>query len=681
MINLLVVPHDSQYLAMHPYESTVAYRSHPAQHLPNDRFLITWNTTFGQIDSDPLHSGSVSGRVIDRDGSLLGPPRGIVLVDSSYVQARDVFYSIATSEDDIVAVVSLRFPLPSFTNDTVKNIRLLRYDHLGRARWSGSGLVVADDFGGWYATVKSHFVQRNRLVIAMTQFDRWANESRLVVQCVDTMGLRLWGLTGRPLTQWRGLLSPHIYDVQSDGLGGVYIIHNNSYAPSMSTIYLHRVDSNGNAKYGSRGVSINGRDFGSLMVSNLIVDSHGNATVAFTNGLSWVDSVYVQRFDTSGTALWNPGGIALCDSVRNYPYVLADARDGVIVVWFKHHGSSTNRYTLMAQRLDVTGRKLWGMNGVVVKDSIQHKLSGSIVSSGQNQWSVVPDQRGGFIAVWSSQKESSPYDNDIRAQRIDSNGVAKWGWNGTPVCIADSNQWMPEAWSDHHGGAIVAWMDHRNPVPSTGNPPQMDIYAARIDSGGVAYPVELLSLTARLVERTVSLEWVTATETNNLGFDVERLYQGDDPSSDRWERIAHVPGVGTSIREHQYRYVDALSDEALTQETLYYRLKQIDFDGTWNHSSIVRVRVATPKTLSLGPVYPNPARDRAEIGYAVPARMQISLRVYDMLGREVAMFADGIEEAGTHQRSIPLDALPQGVYQLVLRSESGIASLTFLVQR
>ncbi len=105
-------------------------------------------------------------------------------------------------------------------------------------------------------------------------------------------------------------------------------------------------------------------------------------------------------------------------------------------------------------------------------------------------------------------------------------------------------------------------------------------------------PVELQSFTAEVFASDVKLLWSTATETNNQGFEIHRIasFSGETKSGRDWEEIGFVPGFGTTTEVHHYSFID----ESLQSGDYQYRLKQIDFDGTFEYSNIIEVTVDAP---------------------------------------------------------------------------------------
>ena len=128
-------------------------------------------------------------------------------------------------------------------------------------------------------------------------------------------------------------------------------------------------------------------------------------------------------------------------------------------------------------------------------------------------------------------------------------------------------------------------------------------------------PVELTSFTANVINKTVRLNWITATELNNSGFEIERMSILTSQVSNSWEKIGFVTGNGTSTEVSTYSFVD----NHPAQGKNYYRLKQIDFDGSFEYSNIIEVDFILPIEFSLEQNYPNPFNPITTIKYSIPS--------------------------------------------------------------
>ena len=159
-------------------------------------------------------------------------------------------------------------------------------------------------------------------------------------------------------------------------------------------------------------------------------------------------------------------------------------------------------------------------------------------------------------------------------------------------------------------------------------------------------PVELTSFTASAIGKDVTLNWSTATETNNQGFEIERRIINGGISKD-WNKIGFTPGFGTTTEPNEYSYVDNIS--GVNANALAYRLKQVDFDGSYEYTDEVFVDNLTPIQFVLEQNYPNPFNPTTKISWQSPVGSWQTLNVYDILGNEVATLVDEYKSAGKYE--------------------------------
>jgi len=205
-----------------------------------------------------------------------------------------------------------------------------------------------------------------------------------------------------------------------------------------------------------------------------------------------------------------------------------------------------------------------------------------------------------------------------------------------------------------------------------------NIYAQWSGVSNQVLPVELVTFTASLNRNAVALQWKTATETNNFGFEIQKSRDGK-----HWHALGFVEGHGTSNTPWSYSFIDPLTAQELTASTLSYRLKQIDRDGTEHFSSVATIpllaQAATPVLLQN---YPNPFASSTNISFALPYPQTVSIVIYDVTGREVRRLLErSYSDAGTHTVPFVGASLPSGMYICELRTESGSIRKTMSLNR
>ncbi len=193
------------------------------------------------------------------------------------------------------------------------------------------------------------------------------------------------------------------------------------------------------------------------------------------------------------------------------------------------------------------------------------------------------------------------------------------------------------------------------------------IYSVGLNS---ALPVELTSFTAAAVNSEIELAWATATEINNSGFEVQRSTVNNQQSTiNSWTDIAFVTGHGTTNAPQSYSYTDASARVGKYS----YRLKQIDNDGKFVYGQVIEATVGlTPGTVFLDNNYPNPFNPSTKISFVLGTTGRATLKVYNLLGQEVATLADG-EFNGGDTQTFTFDAskYSSGIYYYQLKSTAG----------
>jgi len=182
------------------------------------------------------------------------------------------------------------------------------------------------------------------------------------------------------------------------------------------------------------------------------------------------------------------------------------------------------------------------------------------------------------------------------------------------------------------------------------------------DQQGVAFviygtdsplPVELSSFSSTISGRDVTLNWTTASELNNAKFEIERSVNSS------WTKIGEVQGNGTTTSPQSYSY----SDKNLTSNSYNYRLKQIDFNGNFEYFNLSNeVVIGIPSAFELAQNYPNPFNPSTKITYSIPFDGNVSLTVYDAMGKEITKLVDNNQTAGYYSIDFNASNFASGIY-------------------
>ena len=176
--------------------------------------------------------------------------------------------------------------------------------------------------------------------------------------------------------------------------------------------------------------------------------------------------------------------------------------------------------------------------------------------------------------------------------------------------------------------------------------------AIRIESTDAPVPVELTSFSASVADNAVALSWITETETNNMGFEIQRK------DMDEFTTIGYVEGKINSTTRQNYSYVD----EGVVSGKYIYRLKQIDLDGTANYSNSIEVDLTAPIDFAVSQNYPNPFNPSTTINYSLPFESNVKIIVYNLVGEVVKELVNSSQQTGYHSVTFNGVDFSSGIY-------------------
>ncbi|MGE5313131.1 MAG: S8 family serine peptidase [Acidobacteriota bacterium] len=185
---------------------------------------------------------------------------------------------------------------------------------------------------------------------------------------------------------------------------------------------------------------------------------------------------------------------------------------------------------------------------------------------------------------------------------------------------------------------------------------KLNVYGALLE---LPLPIELSDFSVQMQGRAALLSWRTQTETNNYGFEIERKGPARSAEENAWKKIGFVPGFGTTQSPHEYTLVDRPGASGLYS----YRLRQIDRDGRFEYSRVIDVDASfAPRSVALAQNYPNPFNPSTILRFELASAEEVRLSIFDVLGREVALLAQGMMEPGAYEKQWNAAGLPGGMY-------------------
>ncbi len=423
-------------------------------------------------------------------------------------------------------------------------------------------------------------------------------------------------------------------------------------------------------KYDGSGAVQWGRTAGSIKSSE-----QGNDVATDAAGNIYATGVYYDTASFSGTTLYGALGEAFAAK-----YTAAGQ-----LVWAKGMGgaksddasgiavdASGNVY--VAGRFDSAAT--FGAQNIIGKGKLDAFLA-KFDNNGNFQWvraigdtgndylyDVEVDQAGNILAVGSYQYLCNFNGTVVTSNGLDDAFAVKFDASGNMI-------WYKTAGGNDADKLVSMKLDGGNNIIATGS--YKGWYKAGVDSfmtmgvedivftklGNNPVPVELTSFHALQYDGEVRLEWTTATELNNSGFDIEKSADGVN-----FEKIGFVAGHGSTTQKSVYSF----SDKQVRGGTTYYRLRQIDYSGVNFFSHIVEVVIENNFSYALYDNYPNPFNPATRISFSLAEKSAVTLNLYNSLGEFVTTIISGQKDAGVYSIDFNATGLSSGIYFYELRA-------------
>jgi pectin methylesterase-like acyl-CoA thioesterase len=194
----------------------------------------------------------------------------------------------------------------------------------------------------------------------------------------------------------------------------------------------------------------------------------------------------------------------------------------------------------------------------------------------------------------------------------------------------------------------------------------------------IILPVEMTSFTAKLNVSSVNIKWTTATEVNNNGFEIEKKITASENTASDWKTIASIKGNGNSNSPKDYSFDDK---NIFATGKYSYRLKQIDKNGNFKYSKEIAVDINIPVEFKLNQNYPNPFNPTTTISFSLPIAVQVSLKLYDVLGKELSSLVNEEKPAGNYNVEFNASKLSSGLYIYQLRAGNFVQSRKMILMK
>jgi len=498
----------------------------------------------------------------------------------------------------------------------------------------------------------------------------------IYAQRINGAGTMLWTSNGIPIDSvFADAESAPV--ITSDGTGGAIIAWLDDPGASTGYAYLYaqRISSSGSMQWTSKGVQVD-TTAASIQSSPAIAsDGSGGAVLVWRrrsdNGI-W--AVYAQRINASGAVQWQRNGVPIDTTVTDLgqdkmnPGIVNDGADGAIMSWVSFR-ETTNPISerIYAQHVSAAGTALWTTNGTPI-------CPAPAIIYAQVLPAMVSDGAGGAIVAWDDGRIDPASEF---AQHINANGAIQWG-SGAPIdTVHYESKGGPAMVSDGAGGAVIVWMRSKNGGSGPANP-----YAQRISGNGnqhwTANGVVLDTSTVDdILWNIVSDGSGGAIVAWGQNVTFIRAQHIDISGTIQWTSGGASICAGTSTKMYTTMAGDGAGDAIITWEdwrdelTIYSTdiyAQRVNSLGTL----LTRVLHNTllPITAELQQNYPNPFNPSTTISFTLPSRSFVTLKVFDLIGREVATIVSEEMSEGTYSRQWNASAFASGVYFYRLQAGS-----------
>ena len=485
-------------------------------------------------------------------------------------------------------------------------------------------------------------------------------------------------------TIWLKNLDQHFqnfYTISSAAIDNAGSIWVTAYNFSNSTIY--KFDINGNLVSSIEQTNVRQAD-------DLSIDSDGNIWVTgaangfITQSFNGLDTIppslyneYVVKYSPDGTPQW----VVFIEDItfQSFRIVTDDSGNAYLAgnlnlsTWFGNILANGPHwvYSYFLTKIDPNGNFLW----LRETPASVPAGDGSVGSS-----NFLHYNNYGYVYVTGFMRNHLDYGNavvlnsfgsyDVLVFKYTANGELKWALNAGSIWIDEGSSVA----SDADGNCYLVGRVSENATFGNINlgGGSLNQFITKITDEDVV-PVELTSFTATVNGNSVHLNWSTAAEMNNMGFEIEKRASSKSPlptgqagpkgETSGWGRIGFVDGYGTTTKSQYYSFIDNNLEVGKYQ----YRLKQIDFDGTFEFSNVIEVEIGIPEKFALFQNYPNPFNPSTKIKISIPyvgtrLALSVSLKVYDILGNEVATLVDEYKPSGSYEVEFNAYQLSSGIY-------------------
>lgn len=490
------------------------------------------------------------------------------------------------------------------------------------------------------------------------------NSAKIYAQKINAFGQPMWGTSGIHISGSTGDHSRPC--ITSDAAGGAIIGWRDTRNGSHD-VYAQRVLTDAVLMWAPGGVRVSFTSYPNMTQLRCMGAEAGYAIFGWLNSAA---GLYSQKLDAFGTRLWNASDL----QISFFPTHSFDmCRDAMKGIYFSYSMPDTTPagfgLDIFAQHVTLGGDTLWNIHQIIAHDTLS-----------QIHPSMCEDQDYGFIVSWTDFRHDTH--SDIYAQRVDSQHVSHWTANGKPICTNGANQSNSYCIADNYGGAHIVWLDERvQPVAGHG------LYGQNVTHGGssqwtsngkrIAYRVDgMVTADNRFNPQVTSVDalggliacWIGYSDDalTHYGLLSQRIdYYGNTQWSSNGVFVTTsnlVKGPSMVFDGGSSGCNVAWADGRNFGSSGYdvYAQHVKSTSGLGNRPGVNPT--GQVKTAVVKQNFPNPFNPVTNISFDVASSGFVSLKIFDMTGREIATLANGVYAPGQYSVTWDASSFATGAY-------------------
>lgn len=360
-------------------------------------------------------------------------------------------------------------------------------------------------------------------------------------------------------------------------------------------------------------------------------------------GLTWGNDIFVSSqpggwdFNVSGIYRCNGLPITACDTSRTF------SRGNIYVLWGDQRFGTDNSDVFISK--STNGGNTWSSALKVNNDNTtRHQFF---------PWLTIDQTTGHLFVIFYDRRNTTGLATDVYVAKSVDGGESFENFK------VSQSSFTPTASIFFGDYTNIAAFDRKvYPIWMRLDGSALSVWNAIIEDTSAVVPVELTNFTCFIDDGRIKLIWETSSETNNKGFEIQRIVSSPQSSVGNWESIGFVSGNGTTTEKQFYSFVDIPTQKGIH----LYRIKQIDFDGTSKYSNEIEINFEFLLDFTLLQNYPNPFNPTTTISYQVPHTSKVLIKIFDALGNEIETLVNEVKPYGTHEVTFEASMLPSGLY-------------------